>query len=88
MTSPEPNDPTANDAREARLSEADRRVLDRLADHGFDPACLDGLSISDRLRGERILGQLGLLDAYPDEIGDDLAELRRDRDLIRANKRP
>jgi hypothetical protein len=66
-----PDDPT--DARDARLSEADRRVLDRLAEHGFDPACLESLSISDRRRGERILAQLGLLDAYPDDVPDDLA---------------
>lgn len=66
-----PDDPS--DSRHARLSEADRRVLDRLAEHGFDPACLESLSISDRRRGERILAQLGLLDAYPDDVPDDLA---------------
>jgi hypothetical protein len=80
-----------NEAPDARLSEADRRVLDRLADHGFDPACLEELSISDRRRGERILGQLGLLDAYPDDVPSDLAadpdaELLVDATLARIDR--
>ena len=74
MTEPDPNEQLPSDATGARLSEADRRVLDRLADRGFDPACLEGLSISDRRRGERILDQLGLLEAYPDEVPEDLAD--------------
>lgn len=77
--------------RDARLSEADRRVLDRLADHGFDASCLEGLSIADRRRGERILGQLGLLDSYPDGIPDGLvtepdADLLVDATLARIDR--
>lgn len=89
-------DPTSDStppdaAGAARLSDADRRVLDRLAEHGFDPACLERLSISDRRRGERILGQLGLLDAYPDEMAGPIAsepeaELLVDATLARIDR--
>lgn len=86
--SPLPDDPNT---RDARLSEADRRVLDRLADHGFDPACLESLSIADRRRGERILDQLGLLESYPDDVAADLvadpdAELLVDATLARIDR--
>lgn len=56
-----------------RLSDADARVLDRLADVGFNLVALGELSAEDRARAERLLRQLALIDAYPDhvEAGDD-----------------
>jgi len=82
MSATEPSLPESNADRDGpRLCEADLRVLDRLADHGFDPACLERLSISDRRRGERLLAQLGLLDAYPDGVAAD-GDARADADLL------
>lgn len=55
----------------ARLSPADERVLDLLAEHGFDHAALDHLPAPDRPRGERILAAFRLLDDYPVSDGDE-----------------
>jgi hypothetical protein len=42
-----------------------------LAEGGYDPEVLAGLSADDRARGERLLGLLDLLNAYPVEKADD-----------------
>jgi hypothetical protein len=63
------------------LPAEDLRVLDYLVEHGFEPAALDGLSSADRPRGQRLLDQLAILDAYPDP---DVSETADDETLVAA----
>ena len=53
------------------LSPDDQRVVDALAESGFDPEVLEGMSAQDRPRAESVLSLLSLLDAYPVEEGDE-----------------
>lgn len=47
------------------LSPDDARVLDQIAENGFDESLLAALSPPDRDRGERLVGVMRLLDRYP-----------------------
>lgn len=47
------------------LCEADARILDHLAEHGFDPSRVALLPEADRPRAVAVLRQLGMLDACP-----------------------
>lgn len=66
------------------LNPDDARILDMIAEHGFDDSMLAKLNDSDRKRGTEITNLLGLLDAYPtDDASDELvdatiARIRRD----------
>jgi hypothetical protein len=51
------------------LSGEDQRVLDALAESGFDPQTLERMPASDRPRGKRLIRLLGLLRDYPVEDG-------------------
>ena len=65
------------------LSDDDARVLDQLAEEGFDPARIESLSDADRPRGEAINNLLGLLDQYPvEDASDELI----DATLARVNR--
>lgn len=81
-----PHGAAGADASGVRLSDDDARVLDRLVEAQFDLTALGDLPAADRVRAERIVSQLGLLQAYPDEgVLDDDALLdatmaRIDRD--------
>lgn len=54
-----------------QLSPADARVLDALAEHGYDPAALEAQSPEDRRRAQSIMSLLHALDDYPVEDADD-----------------
>lgn len=54
------------------LSPDDARLLDLLAEEGFDPMRASGLEGADRARAEHIAALLTLLDADAAEPGDDL----------------
>ncbi|HMN97396.1 MAG TPA: hypothetical protein PKC43_13200 [Phycisphaerales bacterium] len=54
-----------------RLSADDERVLDQLAEHGFDAARLEALAPADRARGRRLVAMLSLLDDTPVADGDE-----------------
>ena len=62
-----PQDAAASEATGPRLSDADARLLDRLVDARFELTAMVDLSADDRVRAARLLGQLDLLDAYPEE---------------------
>ena len=68
------------------LSPEDCRVLDLLAEGGFDPAGLDDLDEADRARGEAITTLLGTLNQYPVEdaspelVDATLARIQREED--------
>ena len=53
------------------LSEADARVLDALAEEGFDPSRIEELPAADRARAEAIVRMLGRLDRMPTEVPSD-----------------
>lgn len=53
------------------LSPDDARVLDLLAEGGFDPQVLASLPAADRARGDVIVRMLSLLGDYPVADGDD-----------------
>lgn len=53
------------------LSAADSRILDLLVDAGFDLGALPPLSADDRLRAERLVGLVRLIDVYPDGSSDE-----------------
>jgi hypothetical protein len=69
MTATDPQsspDPLPSEsATHHRLCAEDARLLDRLVECGFDLSALPDLSVAERARAERIVQQLGLLDAYP-----------------------
>jgi hypothetical protein len=52
------------------LTPDDQRVLDALAENGFDPAACERLSDDERARADRLVVLLGLFDDYPLD-GDD-----------------
>jgi hypothetical protein len=68
------------------LSPEDCRVLDLLAEGGFDPAGLDELDAADHDRGEAITALLGTLNQYPVEdaspelVDATLARIQREED--------
>ena len=68
------------------LSAEDCRVLDTLAEGGFDASLLESLSEGDRDRGKAIVSLLGTLDQYPVEdaspelIDATLARIQREED--------
>ena len=64
-----PNPPP--DPREPRLSDADMRVLDFLAEHGFDASRVHLLPEADRPRAMALVRQMQVLDHYPAEGADD-----------------
>jgi hypothetical protein len=53
------------------LSPEDIRILDLIAEDGFDPARVAALPDADRARGDALTTLLGRLDAYPVTDGDD-----------------
>ncbi len=53
------------------LAEDDQRILDLLAESGFEPEAIKDCSPQDRQRAENLLQVLGLLNDYPVEDGDD-----------------
>ena len=56
---------------EPTLSDADMRVLDFIAEHGFDASRVNELPEADRPRAMALIRQMGVLDAYPaDDAGD------------------
>lgn len=65
------------------LTPDDRRLLDHLAEHGFEPRVLNGLRGDDRARAQRLLSLFSLLEDYPVDDADDtlihatLARIRR-----------
>ena len=75
-----------NDRPARELSPDDGRVLDQLAEDGFDPAKIDSLSADDRPRGEAIAALLGRLEQYPVEdaspelVDATLARIQREED--------
>jgi hypothetical protein len=64
-----PNPPP--DPPEPRLSDADMRVLDFLAEHGFDASRVHLLPEADRPRAMALVRQMQVLDHYPAEGADD-----------------
>jgi hypothetical protein len=54
-----------NERPSKELSAEDCRVLDTLAEGGFDPSLLESLSEGDQDRGNAIVALLGTLDQYP-----------------------
>jgi len=54
-----------------RLCDADLRVLDFIAEHGFDASKVNLLPEEDRPRAMALIRQMGVLDAYPDDHSDD-----------------
>lgn len=66
------------------LSAEDARILDMIAEHGFDASMLEKMNDSDRKRGTEITNLLGLLESYPTEDASDelvdatIARIRRD----------
>lgn len=52
------------------LSPDDARVLDQIAENGFDESLLAGLSPPDRDRGDRLVGVMRRLDHYPVAAAD------------------
>ena len=68
------------------LSPEDCRVLDLLAEGGFDPSLLDELTDEDRPRGEAISSLLSTLDQYPVEdastelVDATMARIQREED--------
>ncbi len=66
------------------LSAEDARILDMIAEHGFDESVLEKMNESDRERGTAITDLLGHLDKYPLEDASDelvdatIARVRRD----------
>ena len=66
------------------LSAEDARILDMIAEHGFDESTLEKMTESDRKRGVEITNLLGLLERYPTEDASDelvdatIARVRRD----------
>ena len=69
MTQPPPNQPP--DPGGPRLSDADMRVLDFLAEHGFDASRVDLLPEADRPRAMALIRQMQVLDHYPADGADD-----------------
>lgn len=67
-TSPASTPPESN---VPALSPDDVRVLDLLAEHGFDPEIVATLEPADSARGAAILGMLRNLEAYPVSSADD-----------------
>ena len=53
------------------LCDADLRVLDFLAEHGFDASRVNLLPEADRPRAMALIRQMSVLDAYPMAEGDD-----------------
>jgi hypothetical protein len=53
------------------LGPDDRRLLDQLIEHDFDPEALGPLSASDRARVDALLNLFGLLNDYPVEDPED-----------------
>jgi len=65
------------------LSEDDARVLDQLAENGFDSANIESLDAQDRPRGEAINNLFSLLERYPvEDASDELI----DATLARVNR--
>ena len=66
------------------LSAEDARILDMIAEHGFDPSMLDRMDDSDRERGTAITDLMTLLEEYPTEdasselVDATLARVRRE----------
>ncbi len=54
-----------------RLCDADLRVLDFIAEHGFDASKVHLLPEDDRPRAMALIRQMGVLDAYPEDESDD-----------------
>ena len=62
------------------LSDADMRVLDFLAEHGFDASRIELLPEADRPRAMALIGQMQVLDHYPTESAEDsLVDATMDR---------
>lgn len=60
---------------EPTLSDADMRVLDFIAERGFDASRVNELPEADRPRAMALIRQMGVLDAYPaDDAGDALVD--------------
>lgn len=55
----------------AQLSENDMRVLDFIAEHGFDASKVSDLPEADRPRALALIAQMQVLDQYPAESADD-----------------
>jgi len=60
-----------HDHSQPTLSPEDARILDLLAEDGFDPARATVLSGADRARGDALVALLGRLNDYPVADGDD-----------------
>ena len=75
-----------NERPSKELSAEDCRVLDTLAEGGFDPSLLESLSEGDQDRGNAIVALLGTLDQYPVEdasselIDATMARIQREED--------
>ena len=75
-----------NDRPARELSQEDCRVLDVLAEHGFDASRIDSLAPEDRSRGKAITDLLGKLEQYPVEdaspelVDATLARIQREED--------
>ena len=66
-----PTDPPPGEPPAPILSDADMRVLDFLAEHGFDASKVHLLPEADRPRAMALVRQMQVLDAYPADETDD-----------------
>ncbi|MFM9170112.1 MAG: hypothetical protein ACKOTD_08330, partial [Phycisphaerales bacterium] len=75
------------------LCDADLRVLDFLAEHGFDASRVNLLPEADRPRAMALIRQMSVLDAYPADGGDDslvdatLARIAAHDEAVDASRR-
>ena len=68
MSSPPEQSPGGNSG--PHLCEADMRVLDFLAEHGFDASKVQLLAAEDQPRAMALVRQMQVLDVYPTDVSD------------------